>query len=90
MKYPVGIQQWSTGHANWNAFVDPSANDLPQVSILDPTQSPLQETLQALKILKIRKQKMNKHKWKKRRRDVRNSSRYNKNKRGGDVRKKQE
>ncbi|KAI8928372.1 hypothetical protein BC831DRAFT_503477 [Entophlyctis helioformis] len=43
-------------------------------------------------IIKIRRKKMNKHKWKKYRRRVRNSSRYNKEKlrKGGIQRKKQE
>eukprot|EP00842_Homolaphlyctis_polyrhiza_P000611 jgi/Hompol1/1550/HPOL_005640-RA len=43
-------------------------------------------------IIKIRRKKMNKHKWKKYRRRVRDSSRYNKEKlrKGGVQRKRQE
>jgi hypothetical protein len=42
--------------------------------------------------MKRRRKKMNKHKWKKARRAVRNSSRYNKekNRKAGTLRKKQE
>ncbi|KAI8846980.1 hypothetical protein BC829DRAFT_397576 [Chytridium lagenaria] len=48
--------------------------------------------MEAIGIKKIRRKKMNKHKWKKRRRLVRDSSRYNKEKRkkSGPLREKQE
>ncbi|KAJ3005447.1 UNVERIFIED_CONTAM: hypothetical protein HDU68_004606 [Siphonaria sp. JEL0065] len=49
-------------------------------------------TLYAISIKKIRRKKMNKHKWKKHRREVRESTRYNKERRkkSGPMREKQE
>jgi hypothetical protein len=51
-----------------------------------------QPKMHMISIMKRRRKKMNKHKWKKARRAVRNSSRYNKekNRKAGTLRKKQE
>ncbi len=66
-----------------------SENQFPILELPQPPTSS-NNKMEALKILKIRKKKMNKQKWKKRNRMVRNSKRYNKNKRSGEQRKKQE
>ncbi|KAJ1550599.1 hypothetical protein HK405_000227, partial [Cladochytrium tenue] len=55
--------------------------------------APSADIVQAIGIKKIRRKKMNKHKWKKQRKAVRNSTRYNKariRRGGGPTRQKQE
>ncbi|KAJ3095498.1 hypothetical protein HDU97_006874 [Phlyctochytrium planicorne] len=61
-------------------------------SLADGSTGTEEEVMEMISIKKIRRKKMNKHKWKKRRRLVRDSSRYNKEKRkkSGPLREKQE
>ena len=73
-------------HHDWNSYslnTNPSQSHQLQVtqSQLDqailPSHSSTQTPLFLINILKRRRKKMNKHKWKKYRREVRNSTRYN-------------
>ncbi|KAI9208594.1 uncharacterized protein BJ171DRAFT_489466 [Polychytrium aggregatum] len=57
-------------------LIDPN----PEQSLMQMQREFFQNEVQAMNIMKIRKKKMNKHKWKKHRREVRHNTRYNKEK----------
>ncbi|KAJ3315003.1 hypothetical protein HDV04_004803 [Boothiomyces sp. JEL0838] len=65
---------------------------LSQLKIREPSVGPRRSGFFLISIMKRRRKKMNKHKWKKYRREVRNSSRYNteRNKNKGKIRRSDE
>ncbi|KAJ3274406.1 hypothetical protein HDV01_003010 [Terramyces sp. JEL0728] len=65
---------------------------LSKIKIKEPTAGPRRSGFFLISIMKRRRMKMNKHKWKKYRREVRNSSRYNtvRNKDKGKIRRSDE